>query len=566
VKARFMDWLKAEDWGRLWAGIIFLAVFSILGAMIPSQGLTDDDDFYGPAGIQYANWLTEAVVSPSTAFTQQRIDKAFKINREHPPFAKYVIGLAHHGISKIGVLNGLDAARCGVAFFAALLCAVMLRLLWVPLGRMAAFFSVVALLSLPRFVFHSQVATLDVPVACMVFLTTAAFYWSLSSKSWAMLTGLIFGFALLTKLNAPFAVFPMIIFACISGRRHFKIVRQRRRSFSLALPPIPRSLFAMAILGPLVFLACWPWLWSDTFNRIGAYVAFHMKHYPIYLFYRGEVFTEPFAPWTMPFTLAAAVIPLPLLFLGLLGTIVAIRSLIRFWRAEKSVILAREISSKEKLLALVLLEAFFAISIVAFSNVPKYGGAKLFMPFFPLFAVLMAAGLLEMKRLLALTFFGGLSRSGNRNLNFCLALVFCSAILPGQIANAHFSGGFGLSYYSGAVGGLKGATARGFERTYYDIADKELAVWLAKNADAGSIHFAPNHKEYVRTYRWLKKDGYIPRTVRLEKKKARAQYLVLTHERRWTTYPGLYADALSWTPIYEKQIDGVPLYTVYEKK
>ena len=557
-------WLKADQWGRLWTGITFLVVLTTLAAMIPSQALTDDDDFYAPAGIQYAKWLGELTSEPSSALDQKRIDRAFKINREHPPFAKYVIGIAHSVATKIGFLSGLDAARFGVSFFAALLSAFMLRLLWVPLGPLAAFFSIAALFSLPRFVLHSQVATLDVPVACMVVATTAAFYWGLTSKVWAWLTGIIFGFALLTKLNAPFAVFPIVLFTLMTGRRHFRFFRKAKRSVALSLPPIPRSLVAMCVFGPIIFFGCWPWLWFDTFKRLGAYVAFHMKHYPIYLFYQGEIFTEPFAPWTMPFTMAAAVIPVPLLFLGLLGTLLAVIYCVRIWRAEKSVITAKQLTAQEKLIALVFLEALFAISIVAFSNVPKYGGAKLFMPFFPLFAILMACGLLELKKAIAVILSSKDKKSSTALQPILMGLFVFGALLPGQIGNVNYFGGYALSYYSGTVGGLKGATARGYERTYYDMADKDLARWLAKNAEGEPVHFEPNHKEYVRTYKWLKKDGYIPRSVKLEKNTSKARFQVLTHERRWKTYPKLLRQTRKWTKRHEKRIDGVPLYTVYE--
>jgi len=142
------------------------------------------------------------------------------------------------------------------------------------------------------------------------------------------------------------------------------------------------------------------------------------------------------------------------------------------------------------------------------------------------------------------------------------ALAFV-AVLPGYLGTVKTFGGFGLSYYSESIGGLRGATAYGYERTYYDIADKELATWLDDNAGKKTIHFEPNHKEYVRTYRWLKKGRRIRQSVKLSKSKD-ADLVVLTHERRWKTYPGLYARYRGWKVVHEKRIDGVPLYTVYE--
>src|SRR5205823_3349228 len=110
--------------------------------------------------------------------------------------------------------------------------------------------------------------------------------------------------------------------------------------------------------------------------------------------------------------------------------------------------------------------------------------------------------------------------------------VVALACAPGFVASVAFRGGYALSYYGELVGGLRGAVARGYERTYYDVADQALARWLDENARGSRVHFEPNHKE---------------------------------HERRWSTYPALKAEIETLTPIDEKSIDDVPLYTVYRR-
>lgn len=560
---RLKGYLLGARGARLAALLTFLAVLLALGAMLPAQGLTDDDDFYAPAGKSYAGWLGKAFTSPGEAFSKPAIDRAFKINNEHPPFAKLVMGVSHFVTAKwLPIYADLDGARFGVALLCALLCAVLVRLCWRPLGPVPALFSALALLALPRFVFHSQVATLDVPVATLVVMTTAAFFWGETSKRWAWATGLVFGLALLTKLNAPFAAIPATLYALLCRWRGFRFELSKGKA-ALRIPPVPRSLVAMALIGPVVFVAGWPWLWFDTAKRFGAYVAFHLGHYPIYLFYEGEIYTKPFAPWHMPFTMAAGVIPLPLLVLGLIGAGVAARAVVRLARYADERGEVPAVSSRDKLLALVLLQALFAIGVVAFSNVPKYGGEKLFMPFFPLFAVLAAQGLVVVTESLA----GLWPRLSPGRAVMATAMLGALAVLPGYVGSARFFGGFALSYYAEALGGLRGATARGYERTYYDIADKDLARWLDANVGPGDrVHFEPNHKEYVRTYRWLKNDGYISGRVVLEGQRDRANVLVLTHERRWSTYPALLAEHRRYEKIYEKRIDGVPLYTVYRRR
>ena len=49
----------------------------------------------------------------------------------------------------------------------------------------------------------------------------------------------------------------------------------------------------------------------------------------------------------------------------------------------------------------LLIHAVVAIGTVAFSPVPKYGGVKLFLPFFPLFAVAAGIGFVQLRQALA---------------------------------------------------------------------------------------------------------------------------------------------------------------------
>ncbi|MFZ9889741.1 MAG: hypothetical protein ACO3JL_19775, partial [Myxococcota bacterium] len=433
-----------------------------------------------------------------------------------------------------------------------------------------------------RFLFHTQVATLDVAVATMVVFTTAAFFWAERNLRWVIPTGVIFGLALLTKLNAPFAALPATGFALVTRWRGFGLERRHALGGpALVLPTIPKSLLAMALLGPLLFVALWPWLWFDTLTRLGEYFAFHLAHYPIFLFYEGEVYSKPFAPWHMPFTLAVGVMPSPVVLLGVVGAGLAVAALVRTARAARHDGSGSDASDADQLLTLVLLQSFFAIGIVAFSNVPKYGGEKLFMPFFPLFVILAAHA--AAKALQGIAYLVPWLRPGlpaflplvERDRidssrvpvlrGVVLGLIAALTCIPGFVGSVRFHGGYALSYYGEFLGGLAGATARGYERTYYDVADKALALWLDDNARGRSVHFEPNHKEYVRTYKWLQRDGVISKRLRLEPRRERAQLLVLTHERRWTTYPRLLDEHRRLRAVHEVKREGVPLYTVYER-
>ncbi len=555
------------------AALIFLATFALHAALLPSQGLTDDDDFYAPAGISYAHWLGEVFTAPATAFSRGGVDAAFRANHEHPPVAKVVFGVAHAVAH--GAFGDLDAARLGCAAFAAAVAALLVLLLWDTLGRAQALAAPVLLLSLPRFFFHSEVATLDVPVAFAVLAVTAVYFFAEApggaarhGRAWApVVAGVVFGLALGVKLNAPFAVVPCALWSLLGRWRGFRV-----EGASLVIPPVPRSLVWMIVLGPLVFVATWPWLWFDTLQRLGAYVAFHLHHYPIYLFYDGEIWDKPFAPWHAVLFLGFGSIPLPVVALGLLGAWRGARALARIARLADDEGGVPDVTRGDKLRALLLLQAAFSMLVVMNPGIPRYGGEKLFMPLFPLWCALAADGAVVVARATLRLAAGAAARRrrpDRRRVAFAAAVVVALACAPGVAGTARFFGGYALSYYGELLGGLRGAVARGDERTYYDVADKPLARLLdaqcARQPTMCAVHFEPNHKEYVRTYRWLQRDGVISSKLKLVGDLAHASVVVLTHERRWSTYPALKAELEHLTPITEKAVDGVPLYTVYRR-
>jgi len=524
---------------------------------LPSQALTDDDDFYAPAGIRAADWLVELVTSPTTALSRTGIDAAFAINHEHPPFAKLVFGVAHHLFHGVlGWFHALDGARTGTVLFVVAMVWVMVRWLWRPLGPTATVASVALLLTMPRFFLHSEVATLDVPVAAMVFVTAALFERAGDRVRAGVVVGVVFGLAAATKLNAPFAALPCVALVLLERWRAFRVAHadDATPTATVRLPPIPPALWAMALVGPVVFLLVWPWLWPDPLPRLGGYLAFHLKHYPIYLFFDGEIWERPFAPGRASLVMAAASLPLVTVVAATIGAVIAGRAVVTLVGGSPP---AGDVAApRVRILALCLLQAVVAVAVVAVSNVPRYGGEKLFMPFFPFAAILGGVGVAALVE--------ALQRTARTTRPAVAVVVIALVAAPGVRGIVDTFGGFALSYYGEVVGGLRGAVARGYERTYYDMADKRLARLLDEQAAGLRVHMVPNHKEYVRTWRWLRKDGVLRRDgFIVEAQLERADIVVLSHERRWSTYPALRERLRGWTVLAEQRVDGVPLWTVY---
>lgn len=563
-----------------------LALFFVLLVMaLPSAPLTDDDDFYIPAGNDYAAWLGRVARLDPSAFGKSAVDAAFDANHEHPPVAKYAFGVS--GAVFSGLLGPISGPRVGTVLFATLAAAAMLWMAIMQLGpRRGTLLGVVSigmLLLLPRFFFHARAATLDVPVAGM-YAATAALALRAERKRWAaLLLGPVFGLATATKLNAPFFVVPYIAYAILVRGGTAGAAFGPGGGRGLRLPSLPAGLLSMAVLGPLTFFASWPWMWFDVFERVRQYVSFHLGHYGIYFLYFGRLYEkDPYAPWHMPFVMAATTIPVAVSVLAVIGIIAGAP---RVWDRIYMGYAASAAGGKEQeglregeLLLFLALNAAATIFTVALSGGAKYGGAKLFMPFFPFWCLLAGYG--------ALRLYEGLSRPWDwahpslgegstdpdqrtvrgRWAGVVLAVTFALVLGSGLAQHLRFAS-TPLSQYNAVVGGLRGATALGFERQYYDLAFRDLLQVLNDRAPPNTkLHFLPNNWEYVRTFKWYRREGTLRPDLSVVNAEAGADWIVLTHERRFRRYGEDLKRARGWNVVLEHRVDGVPLWTILSRR
>lgn len=534
-------------------GLILAFYLGVQVAGMLHTGLTDDDDFYLPAGAAYVGWLADVATFDSGAFSPKAIDAAFEPNHEHPPVAKYALGIAGQ---VFGFLGPIDGPRMATVLWSTLAAAVLLWLAVGHLGRarglVAGGLAVAFLLFLPRFFFHSHVGTLDVPVTATYLLGAAVALFGEQRARWAWLAGPAFGLAAATKLNGPFLILPMVAFWLLT--RPVAPADPDETQPHLRLPPLPGTFVSMLVLGPLVFFTLWPWLWFDPIERAREYVEFHLNHYPIYLLYFGTVFERPFAPWHAPFVLTGLTVPAPVLFLAAAGAAFGV-GVVRDRVARRSV--ADDPGRREgDLVLFTLLHAVFTIGVVAFSGAPKYGGVKLFLPFFPFLCLLAGYGALRL---------GESVRGQGRALRGVVWSLGPAAALVSLAVLLRF-GEHGLSQYNAAAGGLRGATALGMERQYYDVPFREMIRWLNENAPENArIHYLPNHWEYERTFRWYHRAGELRSDVRATKSERAADIVILTHERRFRRYGNDLLRYRDRRVLFTKRLDGVPLWTAFAR-
>lgn len=437
------------------AGAIFALSLALLIPTNSLYGTTYDEPIYQSKAVQALEWLRLAVTSPSLAVTPAAIERYWHAKDQHPGFVKLLSALSGATLGRLAPPG--EAMRTGTNLLAALcLAAVYLFTagLW---GRAAGLCAVGALLLMPRVFAHCHLAALDAPVMAMTFLVLAASWRACVAHerprrawAWALVAGALWGLALSTKLNAffvPFVVFPWaLVFA--------------RQS-------VGRLAVAFAALGPLLFLATWPWLWHETGPRFWEYFHFHFRHWEIAVTYFGKSYDV--APWHYPLVMTAITTPPVTLALALVG-LGALR-------------LRRPFTAQGAALALMAWALLVNYVPSCLPDTPKYNGVRLFLPVFPLLAVLAAVGFRTCLDWLLRRMGGAVRDAGLRRRLTALALFL--ALIGPLAATARFTP-FHLSYYNALIGGLPGAARAGMEPTYWGETYRSAALWLAREAEPGA--------------------------------------------------------------------------------
>ncbi|MFC1610753.1 ArnT family glycosyltransferase [Myxococcota bacterium] len=542
---------------RRYPTVVAFVAFAAFGLSIDRDvAWTDDARFYVPAAASYGDWIARAITLDTSAYSRTAIDRAFGKNHEHPPVAKYVMAagwlLFYHWTDW---LSEVAACRVGITLLWAWMCALVFRLVRERRGLAAGAFAALALATMPRVLFHGQVETLDLPVAALLVATFDALWRVFERPRWRTVawTIVLFGLALGCKLNAPFFLAAAVAYWLL-------VWPPRYRPEGLQLNPMPVVLLGMVMLSPLIAWLLWPWLWFDTIERLGAYLQFHLQHYGILFYYGGTLYGEKVAPWHAAWVMVALTVPLPILVLSLLGAWTPLRGLASQIRAIIRPGTGPELAHQDaamRLGVLALLQAGVQLAALSLPGVPVYGGVKLFLPLFPFVAILAGLGfaeiLLEIQR----------SRlSGRTQSTLAISAAFL-LIMPGFLGLVAYHGTW-LSYYNELARGIRGATASGFERQYYDLAYQELPRTLnALLPQGGSVAVLPNPKEYSPYVSRWQRNGTLDRNIRRAPVES-ADLLILTHERRWQQYPDLRARFRKHRIIAQRTMAGIPLYSIYD--
>ncbi|TFH27198.1 MAG: hypothetical protein E4H00_09760 [Myxococcales bacterium] len=305
---------------------------------------------------------------------------------------------------------------------------------------------------------------------------------------------------------------------------------------------------SMLIIGPLVLIGSWPWLWHDTWRRWAGYAAFHLSHVHYTYEYFGVSYFEPPLPVSVPFVMTLFTVSLTVIVLAMLGLYGRRRELRTPWRTDPGETTGRR---TEVLWLGCLLAPLLAIAL---PSSPIFGGTKHWITAYPFLALFAGWGLVAISERAELDVW-----TGHRWPSWAFATL---CLLPGASETAH-SHRFALSHYTPLAGGVPGAADLGMNRQFWGFTTGSLTEWIrARLPEGGSVWICDTT---AGAWAMLQKDGIMPSNIRAAASMSSADLVLVHHEAHFNE-----VDYQAWVafgsvrPVYVLRYDGVPIISVYE--
>lgn len=539
-----------------------VAYVALLLATAPDIGLSRDESIYVGAAKSYAAWLELLVENPEQAVDRAAIERYWRVNSEHPPLPKTLFAISYLLDREFSLFTRVSLAHRFPAMLSAGLLLWLIHILGTRLwGRRVGLFAALGYALLPRPFYHAHLNAFDVPITLALTLVTYAYLRSLQVRSWknpwALATGALFGLALATKHNSwgmpgIFGIHFVLV--------HVLAALYRRRAAapidSAARPvtKLPYWLLAMIAIGPLYFLATWPWLWHETLDRLNRYAAFHLHHEYYNIAYFGVNYFWPPFPVSYPFVLTLYTVPLTTLCLALGGLWLRGRAVLSDVRSARR----GEPPIDPRLTDILFLGCTLApLVIIAMPWTPIFGGTKHWFPAYPFLMLFAAVGF-------------------DRVLSACAARVKSAALLralpvalglfllaPAALETAH-SHPFGLSHYGMAAGFVPGSADKGMNRQFWGFTTGSLVDFFNERVPDGSRVYVCDTT--LSAFRMLAEDGHISGRIQPTLDLAQSDFALVHHEHHMAEVDfQIWNEYGTTKPAHVLTYDGVPIITVYAR-
>ena len=525
---------------QLLGAVLCVGYVMVLVWTAPDLAMSRDESFYAHAAKDYGAWVAEFLRDPGSALSREHIDRAWGYNWEHPAWMKLTFAWSWLAHQKLGIFSSESLA---FRFPGMLAAGLLLWLIYawgaVTMGRRGALFAALAFALLPRVFYHSHLAAFDVPIAFLITLTGYAYWRTLSDRRWAPFAGLAFGLALATKHNSW--MLPGIFLV------HYLWVRRQYALANRLDRPTLSWLPSMLVLGPIVLIATWPWVWHDTWSRLLAYAQFHVRHVHYTYEYLGLSYFEPPFPMSVPFVMILFTVPLTTAILAIIGLVYRRAALAPPWRTQRG----DATDTKADVLWVGCMLA--PLLAIALPSSPIFGGTKHWITAYPFLALFAGWGFVAV-----IDRATGELWTERRWPTWALAAL---CLTPGLVQTAH-SHPFGLSHYTPIAGGVPGAADLGMNRQFWGFTTGSLADWLTESLpDGGSVWTCDTTWG---AWRMMQADGRLPDNIRPARSMAQADFVLVHHEPHFNE-----VDFQAWMafddvqPVHVLSYDGVPIISVY---
>jgi|GEM_PF-208390 len=341
-----------------------------------------------------------------------------------------------------------------------------------PLGcdagaKWEGLFASLALVLMPRLYGHAHIASLETitNLTCTAAVLAIAHWWNGSappSRRVALLTGVVMGLALLTKIQAILIPLPVIAWALWRWRS--KVI-------------VP--LLVWGVTANVVFFVLWPYLWLDPVGHYLEYLGRTTNRSTIHCFYFGVRYADKAVPWHYPFVMFAVTVPVGLHLLGAWGasSVFGRQPLFAFLsggrkspgsssdsnvapppKAPLTLTLSPQSRGEGTRHSdwLLLACTVFPLIVFALPGVAVYDGERLFLTVFPLWAIFVGRGMRIAWSFGSQFGFPWIPRS------LLLAVMAWSLAISTQLRPLQ------LGYYNELVG-QNGADRRGLEIDYWGV-------------------------------------------------------------------------------------------------
>lgn len=528
---------RLEGRDHLLAWGLGLATFLLILSGSDSVGFTRDEGYYFKAARDYLGWFDLLFTEPSRALSQAGIDAHWSYNPEHPVVMKVLFGFSERVFSHwLGWMDGPSAMRLPGMAAAALSIALVYILGRQVFSQSVGLLAALLLLAQPRFLYHGHLACFDSAITTLWLAVVVAYLNRGDSLRGHLRLGLVFGLAIATKHNALFLPIVFGLHWIFCQRDRFRLEGNQLR-----LPPIPWWVVAMGILGPLVFLAHWPYLWPAPVERIGFYVGFHLhhEHYPVRYF--GTGLWEPPFPRHFPFAMWALTIPLATFVAGCAGLFSQTKEgLGALWHGRWD---------RQEIPALLLLNTLIPVLLIAGPSVPVFGGTKHWMNALPFFTVIAAAWAWPQLERLA---------RHRPTQSWALAALL---VLPGFVTTLRHHP-HGIGSYNELAGGLRGAANLGMERQFWGGASRQLLDHINAEAKRGaSLFLDRTNREAFNAY---KEEGLIREDLRFSRGLRGADWLVNFHQPDSDWVLSAIREQ-KFKPVAAVEVEGVPMASLHKR-